>query len=247
MHPPLVDYHCHLDLYPDHESLFEQCRGSEIEILTVTTTPRAWKKNKELAGECSNIRRGLGLHPQLVAEGLNESPLFESLLSETRFVGEVGLDASPRFYKGFEAQKRSFERVLCCCAEYGGKILSIHSVRTARESLAMIEKFLPSDKGKAILHWFTGSKSEVKRAVELGCFFSVNGEMLKRDSIRASVASMPLDRILTETDGPFTNTNGRPSVPSDVSSTLTGLAFLLQSDFASLRSQIATNLRNLEA
>src|SRR5690348_7919218 len=133
MHQPLVDFHCHLDLYRDHEAIFQKCRRDQVEILSVTTTPRAWAKNLELTAGAPNIRIGLGLHPQLVAEGMDEFLLFQKLLPETKYVGEVGLDASPRFYKSFETQKKMFEGVLRSCAREGGKILSIHSVRCAGE------------------------------------------------------------------------------------------------------------------
>jgi Tat protein secretion system quality control protein TatD with DNase activity len=50
------------------------------------------------------VRAALGLHPQLVAERAGELPLWERHLPETRYVGEVGLDAGPRFYKALDAQ-----------------------------------------------------------------------------------------------------------------------------------------------
>lgn len=246
MHPRLVDYHCHLDLYPDHESAFAQCCREEVETLTVTTTPRAWERNKELASHCPSIRVALGLHPQLVAEGHDEIALFERLLPDARYVGEVGLDAGPRYYKSFHAQKKMFEHILCSCAEHGDKIISIHAVRATRDVLALIEKYLPPNKGKAVLHWFTGSKAEAKKAVDLGCYFSINGEMLKSESRREVVTSLPIERILTETDGPFTMIENRPSRPSDVITTMTDLAILFAMDPLMLRSQINLNLCNLE-
>jgi TatD DNase family protein len=41
----------------------------------------------------------------------------------------------------------------------------------------MIEQYLPRDRGTVVLHWFTGSKSEARRAATLGCYFSVNAEL----------------------------------------------------------------------
>jgi TatD DNase family protein len=81
MHQPLLDFHCHLDLYRDHEAVYQKFRGEQVEILAVTTTPRAWTKNLELAAGASNIRVALGLHPQLVAEGVEET----SFRSEVRW------------------------------------------------------------------------------------------------------------------------------------------------------------------
>lgn len=243
----LVDFHCHLDLFPNHEEEFKQCAQQQIEILSVTTTPRAWKRNKELAAGNGLLRIGLGLHPQLVAEGHNEIELFEKLLHETRYVGEVGLDAGPQFYKGYDSQRKAFERVLRMCAEQGDKILSVHAVRSIGEVLRQIEAHFPPGKGKAVLHWFSGSKSEVKRAAELGCYFSINAEMLRNDQRREIVLSIPKERMLTETDGPFTQVAGRPSEPSDVAMTLTELAEILNVDVKGLNLQILKNLAVLES
>src|SRR6266498_4402039 len=133
MHMPneLVDFHCHLDLYPDHTAAFAECERQGVHTLTVTTTPRAWPHNRALASKTRYVRAALGLHPQLVAERANELSLFEEYLVQTRFVGEVGLDAGPRFYRSIEIQKQVFERVLTLCANAGSKILSVHSVRSA--------------------------------------------------------------------------------------------------------------------
>ncbi|MGB3540093.1 MAG: TatD family hydrolase [Mesorhizobium sp.] len=76
--------------------------------LTVTTTPKAWPWNHELASATCHVRAALGLHPQLVAKRAREIGLWEKLLPQTRYFGEVGLDAGPRFYKSFETQKEIF-------------------------------------------------------------------------------------------------------------------------------------------
>ena len=244
---PLVDFHCHLDLYPDYKAAFEACRSEEIEVLAVTTTPRAWERNTELASGRKHIRVALGLHPQLIADGHDELAAFEKLLPKARYIGEVGLDAGPRFYKSMEKQRQAFERVLRCCREHGDKIISIHAVRTVKDVLGLIEAQLPPGTGKAVFHWFTGSKSEAKRAVDLGCYFSINAEMLKGDSGRSVVTSIPRDRLLTETDGPFTKIDGHPTKPLDVSKTVESLASLLALEAEVLRKQIHLNLLRLES
>jgi TatD DNase family protein len=246
MHQRLVDYHCHLDLYPDHKAAFAHCRDSSIETLAVTTTPRAWEKNKELASDCPSVRIALGLHPQLIADGHDESQLFEQLLPKTKYVGEVGLDAGPRYYHSFSTQKRIFERILCCCAEHGNKILSIHAVRAVRETLSLVQKNLPPDSGKVVFHWFTGSKAEAKLAADFGCYFSINRQMMTSDARREIVRSLPVRQILTETDGPFTIVNNRPAIPSDVGETVNILAGVLGCSPLDLSSQIWENLEGLE-
>lgn len=216
----LVDFHCHLDLYPDFEELVEESERLGIFTLAVTTTPRSWARNRKLASPTKHVRAALGLHPQLVAEHWREIDLWESLLGETRYVGEVGLDAGPRYYASMDRQTEIFRRILRRCAEAENKILSIHSVRTAGKVLDLIEEEVPRGRAKFVFHWFTGSTSEARRAAKLGCYFSINSQMLSNDRGRALVASMPIDRILTETDGPFTSQGASPARPRDVGVTL---------------------------
>jgi TatD DNase family protein len=240
-----VDFHCHLDLYPDFEAAIARAESARIYTLTVTTTPKAWPRNYDLTRGTRYVRAALGLHPQLVAARADELALWEHHLPETRYVGEVGLDAGPKFYKSLDSQKQVFRSVLDLCADAGGKILTVHSVRSAAAVLEMIERHLPQDRGVVVLHWFTGTKAEARRAAILGCYFSINTEMLCSDRGRALVAELPLDRILTETDGPFTSVGNRPAEPASVRATVGEIARVRKQSEESVAYAIRTNLRTL--
>lgn len=244
--PRFVDYHCHLDLYPDYVNQFLVCTDNKIATLAVTTTPRAWPRNRELAHGSPFVRVGLGFHPQLVSERAAEFQLFKKYFSETRFIGEVGLDASPQHYKSYSEQKEIFEQILTLSASHGDKILSVHSVRASRDVLELIERVLPPGRSRVVLHWFGGTKSEGEWAARLGCYFSVNAEMLTKSARRAVVATLPLNRILTETDGPFTNTLDQPSKPTDIPLVITLLQSVFDRDEEELRMKIVANLSDLE-
>jgi len=243
--PRWVDFHCHVDLYEDHAAVIAECDRERVATLAVTTTPKAWPRNRELAARSAHVRIALGLHPQLVADRENELPLFERYLADARYVGEIGLDAGPRFYRSFPAQERVFERVLSACAEQGGKILTVHSIRTTSKVLNHIERLLPQDRGRVILHWFTGTAAEAKRAVALGCYFSINAEMLRSPKHRNLVGSLPLDRLVTETDGPFVERDGRPLRPRDVRHTVGELAMVRNLSLETTEGAILQNLRRL--
>ncbi|MDB5584432.1 MAG: TatD-related deoxyribonuclease [Bradyrhizobium sp.] len=240
-----VDFHCHVDLYKDHSALIAECDRERVATLAVTTTPKAWPRNRELAAKSAHVRIALGLHPQLVAERENELPIFERYLSDARYVGEVGLDAGPRFYRSFPAQERVFERILRACAEQGGKILTVHSVRAVGKVLNHIESSLPQNRGRVVLHWFTGTSAEARRAVALGCYFSINGEMLRSPKHRQLVGSLPLDRLLTETDGPFVERDGQPLRPRDVGHTVVELAEARSVSAKAMEDAVLQNLRRL--
>lgn len=241
----LVDFHCHLDLYPDHALVVREADAAGVFTLAVTTTPQAWPRNQELAQCTKHVRAALGLHPQLVAEREDEIELWDQHLVETHYVGEVGLDAGPRFFKSLDAQKRVFRRVLERCAQAGGKIISVHSIRSTKAVLDLVEAHLPPERGKIVLHWFTGTKTEAKRALELGCYFSVNARMLDNERHAAMVQAIPLNRMLTETDGPFTRTGDKPSRPADVAHVVEVLGRLRGLSADDVANLVRGNLRAL--
>lgn len=245
MRPEYVDFHTHLDLYPDLPAAIAACDQRRTATLTVTTTPKAYERNRELADASEFVRVGLGLHPQVVAERSDEIALFEQLLPESRYVGEVGLDAGPRHYRSLDLQKCIFERILRLCANEGGKILSIHSVRTTKTVLDLLEKHLPWDRGTVVLHWFMGSIAEVRRATALGYYFSVNERMLASPNGRRVLREIPEDRLLTETDGPFVERAGKPIAAGDVLRVVEEVASMTGRRTSDVQSAIIDNLHNL--
>ena len=241
----LVDFHCHLDLYPDYERALRVTEDAKVYTLTVTTTPKAWPRNSALVSGSRYVRAALGLHPQLVKDRSEEIILWEKYLGETRYIGEVGLDSSPQYYNSIELQIKIFSRILQACAEAGDKVLTIHSVRSATKVLELIEKKFPQDRGKAVLHWFTGSKSEAKKAIELGCYFSVNFNMLNSARGQEIISMLPADRILTETDGPFTKIHNTIAYPAEIMHTVKALAVARKTTFEDQRDSIYRNLNSL--
>jgi TatD DNase family protein len=242
----LVDYHTHLDLYPTHQSLLLGAQKTGDAIFTMTTTPLAWEKNCLMAESCPNVRVGLGLHPQLVSQRAGEVELFERLVPRAKFIGEVGLDAGPRFYKSLALQQSVLERILRAAKGSEFKIVSLHSVRSAGKVMDLIEKVAASNL-RFVFHWFTGSKAEGKRAAEMGAFFSINQMMFASDRSRDVLGTLPLRRLLTETDGPFVlNCGGEPLLPGDVSDVLGHLAKMHEVPQREVQEQIWQNLSVLE-
>jgi TatD DNase family protein len=240
-----VDFHCHLDLYPDHEAAIARAEAASVYTLTVTTTPKAWPRNLELTRDTRFVRAALGLHPQLAAKRETELPLWEQYLSEARYIGEVGLDAGPRYYKSLDAQKRVFKAILERSAEAGGKVLTVHSVRSVPAVLDLLEAHFPRNRGAVVLHWFTGSRSDARRALALGCYFSINAVMATSERGKVVVSELPIDRILTETDGPFTQTGDRPAEPSDVGAAVAAIACAQNKNADEVAVAIRNNLQTL--
>ena len=241
----MIDFHCHIDLYPDATSILARLAREKVYVLAVTTTPLAWNGTRRLVGDTPRVRVALGLHPQVVAERHAEVELLCSLIPETRYVGEIGLDGSKNHRASFEVQQRVLTRILGACALHGGRIISLHSRRAAKEVLDAIEAHPGC--GKPILHWFSGSLAELDRAVGLGCWFSVGPAMLRSERGNRLAAAMPRDRVLTETDGPFAKTKSGPLMPWNVNEAERILGKLWGCTHEAVQRTLNQNLRRLIA
>lgn len=220
----MIDFHCHLDLYPSAEAVADEIERRRVGVLSVTTTPAAWAGTTLLARGRPLIRTALGFHPELAGARYRELDLFDHLLPETRFVGEVGLDGSPQHLGTWETQTLVFDHVLSVSEQAGGKILSIHSRRAASQVLDCLDRY--PGLNKIILHWFSGTKAELRRAVKRGCWFSVGPAMLAGARGRSLASEISTDRLLVETDGPFARKDRRPLLPWDVTDAIGDLADL---------------------
>ncbi|MCG4274510.1 Qat anti-phage system TatD family nuclease QatD [Acetobacter senegalensis] len=239
----MIDFHAHLDLYSDPHTVVRECVARHIYVLSVTTTPSAWSGTMALAKNAPRIRTALGLHPQLAHERKGELPLFEGLLPQVRYIGEIGLDGGPEYRQYWLDQQQVFFRILKLCASVGGRIMSIHSRRASTEVLDALTA--EPDAGIAILHWFSGTQKELARAVDLGCWFSVGPAMLAGAKGQALAKKIPRDRILTETDGPFIQINGQAAWPWDADRAAESLSKIWSQPIEATQNQLLSNLRRL--
>lgn len=206
-----MDLHSHLDLYPDALRLLPEVSRRNRFTLVVTTSPRAWVATSRVFAGYENIQVALGLHPEIVERKSTERDLLLSYVSQTQFVGEVGLDGSPKFKASLPLQEDIFRAVIAECERQGGRIISLHSRGATTKVLDVLERHPLA--GSPILHWFSGSSKELQRAIELGCWFSVGPAMLAGAKGRELLGRMPAERVLPETDGPFATVNNAPLMP----------------------------------
>lgn len=148
---------------------------------------------------------GLGAHPG-VPEAFDawDADAFASRLASTPLVSEVGLDR--RSSVPAAQQSALFAEVLAMVARTP-RVVSVHSAGRSSEVLDLIEA---NPSPGLVLHWWRGTRSETERAVELGCWFSLNA---RDDDSRSVLRDIPRSRVLTETDHPSAG-SARP--PGDV-------------------------------
>lgn len=237
----LFDTHCHLDLYPDYGNVIDEIERARIYTIAVTNTPSVFRRSSQIAERTRFVRTAIGLHPELVGQRYGELDLFTELLGETRYVGEVGLDFVSQDQRDRDLQKKVFGTVLERCADFGDKFITVHSRRAASDVVDMVGSAYP---GTVVLHWFSGSAKVLERALEYGLLFSVNPAMLAGEKGRKLVADIPLDRLLTETDGPFVKVGDSVARPRNVAGVVSELAELKNLDPTRVAATLFDNFRD---
>jgi len=221
--PSLVDCHCHIGLYARPAQVARQAHQQRIRIVAVTNSPSQYEKWLPYAADLSNVDLSLGLHPLAPAGDHLERSKFADLSRHVTFIGEIGLDFSAT--AAGAARRWQVETFGLVLQSLKGRrhFVSVHSRRADTAVLDMLEQHAV---GPVVLHWFSGSRRTMHRALDSGHFFSINPAMLRSQSGRRLIKALPPERVLTETDGPFVKVGNRPAEPSDVRRVLVYLSRL---------------------
>ncbi len=240
----MIDYHCHLDLYPNPLKIFDEVKSKEVDVLAVTTSPRAYIKTSQYFSNSKKVRVAVGFHPELVAQRQNEWTLFMQTIKKCKYIGEIGIDGSQRFRKSLDVQTAFFKEALTEAEKDLGHIISIHSRGATKQVLSAIES--TKNNYTPVLHWFMGSLKEVEWAIDLGCWFTINPKMCESKQGQSIISKLPRNRILPETDAPFVMLKNCPYFPWDD----TVPKYIAEINNTSLDSVFALfndNLRRLES
>ena len=256
MEPRLIDAHCHLELMAYPNTVADETAAIGLGVFDCGVDPRDFAAAKKRASRYPNIIAGVGLHPWWLVDGrcgTAEVDLLCKFASRERFIGEVGLDFSPRFTDTEGMQTQVFERLCQTLSQrpLPDRVLSIHAVRAAGAVLDVLESYgllIPNPDSPAIIfHWFSGTSDELIRARNASCYFSVNERMLASRRGREYVRQIPLDRLLLETDAPA-EPNTETSVQSLIRSltrTSERIASLKNCDAKRIESAVLANSRSI--
>ena len=213
--------------------------------LAVTTTPKAWPQNRRWTADSTYVCPAVGLHPELAGQRYGEIGLLEEYIGESRFVGEIGLDGTPPHRKSWPQQLQVFTRAIRRAQQVGDRVLSIHSRRAEKEVVTALAEHTTPSRVVAILHWFSGSASAARTAIAQGCYFSINSRMLEHETGRSLVRGLPRERLLTETDAPFTSRADCVPEPADALKAAKDLAGALGIDDIEMNVILTENARSL--
>lgn len=193
----LRDTHCHIDLFNDPISQALAYEKAGIRCIATTMLPSHYQLALLHLKPFRLVHPSLGMHPLRSGEAANEIEIFRKLVNRAEYIGEIGLDFS---VEGKSTKKQQVDILKGILGYLGsGKFVTVHS-RNAHEELAVLleDNFV----GPVCFHYFIGGALAAVELANRGHFFSINHRML-RNRHRMILDSVPMERILVESDGPF--------------------------------------------
>ncbi len=206
----LVDSHCHLDFpefAPELDAVVARAGEAGVKsLVSIGTTLEKFPNVLKVAERFENVWCSVGIHPHEAKVETLESaaPLLERA-ANTKVVGigETGLDYyyehSPR-----DLQTGNF-RAHIDAARKTGLPLIVHTRDAEDDTIAILREEMGKGAFTGLIHCFTGTQALADAALELGMFISVSGiaTFKRSDELRSVLRSVPLERLLVETDAPY--------------------------------------------
>ncbi len=202
----IVDSHAHLD-FPqfdeDRDCVLERAhRAGIVAIVNIGTNVSSSRASVALAEAYDFVYATVGIHPH-DAETADETALdaLRALAHHPKVVaiGEIGLDYY-RDYSPRPIQRQAFQKQLALAAEVGRPVV-IHS----RDAHAEVFAALQAWEGSGVLHTYSAGPERLDDALEMGFLVGLSGPVTYPNAkrLRDVARSVPLDRLLVETDCPY--------------------------------------------
>ncbi len=229
----IIDSHAHLNFKSfdkDRGKVIEKCLKEDVWVLNVGSKLETSRKAVEIAKEYSEgVYAAVGLHPIHAVPGLikiktdPEEGSFETsgedfnieeyrslaLSNKSLAVGEIGLDYyyKPKTKRKLslfkEKQKEVFLKQFNLAKELDLPVI-LHCRMAHQDLLSYLQEY------KGVIHCFTGSSKEAEKYINLGYLIGLNGIIFKMD-LDEVIKSLPLEKILVETDCPYLTPPQAPS------------------------------------
>lgn len=252
----LVDSHCHLDYLErageDLAALVDKAERNGVgTLVTICTKVSEFPTILGIAERFPNVYCSVGIHPhEADSEPAVDVQRLVDLSEHPKVVGigETGLDY---FYEhsGRAAQIDSF-RTHIAAARATGLPLIVHTRDADDDTCAILEEEMGAGAFPGVIHCFSSSRELAERAVKIGLSVSISGILTFKSaqSIRDTVADVPMASLLVETDAPYlapVPKRGKTNEPSFVVHTAARLAELKGVSETELSSETTANFHRL--
>tara|TARA_B100000965_G_scaffold405240_1_gene438486 strand:- start:1823 stop:2587 length:765 start_codon:yes stop_codon:yes gene_type:complete len=250
----MIDSHCHLDAEPLYKNINDVILRSKnvgiSKLLTICTNLESFENIKKIINIDPIIYGTFGIHPHEVDKNLiPKSVILNNLKYSKKIIGigETGLD----FYYNNSDKKnqiKSFENHIEASIEANLPLI-VHSRNAEPDTYDILKNFKCKNL-KILMHCFTGSLSFAKKLLDLDSYFSASGIITFKNSVdlRSTFSSMPVKKIIVETDSPFlapTPMRGKQNEPSFIKYTLEKLAEIKSKSFSDMDKITSDNFNKL--
>ncbi|HEY1836448.1 MAG TPA: TatD family hydrolase [Rhizomicrobium sp.] len=206
----LVDSHCHLDFpefAPELDAVVQRARDAGVRTcVSIGTTLEKFPGVLAVAERFADVWCSVGIHPHEAEPELLESPA--PLIEHGRHpkvvgIGETGLDFyynhSPR-----APQIANFRAHIAAARALKLPVI-VHTRNADAETVEILRDEMGQGAFTGVIHCFTGTQMLADAALQMGFCISVSGiaTFKKSEELRAVLKSVPLDRLLVETDAPY--------------------------------------------
>jgi TatD DNase family protein len=251
----LIDSHCHLNykgLIEDQAAVLERARARGVTgMLNISTREREWGDIIATAEREPDVWASVGIHPHEADEhpDVDAAKLIAAAQHpEVIGIGETGLDY---FYDHSDRaqQRRSFRAHITASRETGLPLI-VHTREAEADTATIIADEMGKGAFPALIHCFTASAGFAQQMLALGLYISVAGIVTFKNAreLQETVATLPGDRMLIETDAPFLAPvphRGKTGEPAFVADTAAFIADLRGEDVQELMDRTAMNFLRL--
>ena len=208
----LIDSHCHLDYLEKKgqnlDEVIAQARGLDVMgMVTISTTIPSFAGVLSIAERYDNIWCTVGIHPNHIgAEAETTVDELVKLSNHPKVVaiGESGLDYHYD-YSPVEKQQRQF-RIHIQAARETGLPIVVHTRSADDDTIAILrDEYERGGAFTGVIHCYSAGHDLAMAAVDMGLYISCSGILTFKNSqsIRDTVAVVPGDKLLVETDSPY--------------------------------------------
>ena len=203
----LFDSHAHLNdeaFDQDRAELLETFRDAGVGlVMNAGCSLASSREGIALAEAYPWIYCSVGTHPD-TADEVNEEVLevYRQMCShpKVKAIGEIGLDY---YYETIhrDAQMRAFRMQMQLAEELDMPVI-VHERDAHEDGMSIVKEF---PKVKGVFHCYSGSAEMARLLVEMGWYIGFTGVLTFKNARKAveAAASIPLERILLETDCPY--------------------------------------------
>jgi TatD DNase family protein len=244
----LLDAHTHLDRYDEAalDLALDEIVAQRILTVAVAMDPPSYARTQVIASRSPLVLPCFGIHPWEAHRYAHDLSTLQPFIDASPLLGEIGLDyvwdEDPAHYP---AQRAVFAHFLQAAAEQD-KIVNLHTKGAEHDIVAMLDRF---GVRRAIVHWYSGPHDAFEALNARDCYFTFGVETPHSTAIQTLAQAAPLERILTETDGPggLSWLTGEVGMPRHIHQVLQSLADLRGLGIVDMASIVAANWQRLIA